>query len=186
MMLVWIDLETTGLDNKKDNILEIAVSIADLRDPFNVKEAYHGVFFMPDDVHDTLDPFIIDMHTKNGLLVECAKSRLLSKDAEAALLKLIPEIEDKDDRPTLAGSSVHFDHAFIKNEMPKLSKRLSHRHYDVSALKLFCQSLGMPKFKKAQAHRAKDDILESIAHGKECTEWLRKNLGRNPTNVHMH
>ena len=56
--------------------------------------------------------------------------------------------------------------------MPTLDKRLSYRHYDVSAVKLFCQSLGMPKLPKAEAHRAKDDILESIAHAKKCADWL--------------
>ncbi len=72
----------------------------------------------------------------------------------------------------LAGSSIHFDHAFLAVHMPRFAARLSHRHYDVSAIKLFCQSLGADKFPKAEAHRAKDDIAESIAHAKACAEWL--------------
>jgi oligoribonuclease (3'-5' exoribonuclease) len=46
----------------------------------------------------------------------------------------------------------------------------------------------MPKFPKAEAHRAMDDIMESIAHAKECREWQRKNvLSRyRQGNVHTH
>jgi oligoribonuclease (3'-5' exoribonuclease) len=72
----------------------------------------------------------------------------------------------------LAGSSVHFDHGFIKHWWPQLASRFSHRHYDVSAVKLFCESLGMPRLPKAEAHRAREDILESIAHARECVRWL--------------
>ena len=57
--------------------------------------------------------------------------------------------------------------------MPRLAARFSHRHYDVSAVKLFCRSLGMPKPPKAEAHRATADVLESIAHARLCAEWLR-------------
>lgn len=187
MKLIWADLETTGLNEKEDDILEVAISIADFHDPFKALPLYHKVLYLPEDCQDTLDPFIINMHTKNGLLVECAKSRALIEQVEEELLQIIPEASNKDERPILAGSTISFDHGFIRQHMPRVAKRLSHRHYDVSTLKLFCQSLGMPKFVKGEAHRAKDDILESIAHGAACLEWLKKNVGAkyNP-NVHTH
>ncbi len=57
--------------------------------------------------------------------------------------------------------------------MPTLAERFSHRYYDVSAVKLFCRSLGMPKPQPAEAHRAMADIQESIAHARQCARWLR-------------
>jgi oligoribonuclease len=179
--LLWLDLETTGLDARKCDILEVSLMEADLFDPFNVSPVYDTVVWFPESKHGDIPEgdrqFILDMHTKNGLLEACARSTSPGlRQVEHRLLDFVPWVEAKDDRPVLAGSTVHFDHDFITQHMPELARRLSHRHYDVSALKLFCQSMGMPKFRKAEAHRAQADIWESITHAKECTTWLKANL----------
>lgn len=171
MKLLWLDLETTGLDSRECAVLEVAVMQADLATPFDATELYHTVI-----QHDgeNLSPFILDMHTKNRLLVECAASFIRIEHADAALAGLVPLEVSHSDKPVLAGSSIHFDHDFIRVHMPNFAKRLSHRHYDVSAIKLFCQSLGMPPLPKAEAHRAREDVLESIDHAKRCAAWVRR------------
>jgi oligoribonuclease (3'-5' exoribonuclease) len=121
-----------------------------------------------------IDPFVLNMHTQNGLWKECAKSATTVAEIEEHLLTVVPEEKDSENKPTLAGSSIHFDHTFLRVHMPRLAKRFSHRHYDVSAVKLFCRSLGMSKPPVAEAHRAKADILESIEHAKACVKWLDK------------
>lgn len=171
--LIWTDFETTGLKSTTHHILEVAVAVADFRDPFNYKHVYHAVLGMPAGLKkDDLDPFIIDMHTKNGLLAECETSKVTIRDVQSHLMGMFPFVEDKEKRPILAGSTISFDHSFIASWMPAFDMHLSHRHYDVSGLKLFCQSKGMLKFPKGEAHRAKLDIEESIAHAKACDEWL--------------
>lgn len=172
MKLIWADLETTGLEPDKCNILEVAVAIASLEAPFDHQHVYQAVTHLSASDISGLDPFIVNMHNKSGLLMECLASSLLISQVETQLLDIIPWVENKDERPILAGSSIHFDHSFITHHMPTLAKRLSHRHYDVSAFKLFAQSKGMAKFPKAEAHRAKDDIDESVSHAKACDAWL--------------
>ena len=178
MKLFWIDLETTGLLPTKDRILEAAMVEADFSDPFRIDPStvVRGVVAFTPGPEQPLDEFIVNMHTKNGLLAECAASKVSLAELEQRLMERVPVIDDKDQMPTIAGSSIHFDMAFLRVHMPSLARRFSHRLYDVSAIKLYCQSLGMPKFKKAEAHRALDDIIESATHGKQCTDWLRENL----------
>lgn len=172
MKLLWLDLETTGLDSRECKVLEIAVMQAELMAPFATELLYHAVIR-----HDgkNLSPFIVDMHTKNGLLAECAWSdgALRVEEADAALVALVPQETDRSNFPVLAGSSIHFDHDFIRVHLPEFAKRLSHRHYDVSAVKLFCESIGMPKLPRAEAHRAQADVLESIDHAQRCAAWVK-------------
>jgi oligoribonuclease len=176
MKIYWLDVESSGLSPERDQLLELAVAEADLERPFDIgpisQWVFRGIPCHPDGTA-ALSPLILDMHTKSGLVAECAKSTTTVSEIENHLLTLVPEVADREDIPTLAGSSVHFDHAFLRAKMPRLAARFSHRHYDVSAVKLFCRSLGMPKLPKAEAHRASADILESVEHARACAEWLR-------------
>lgn len=167
MKLIWLDLETTGLDPETEVILEVAAFEAELTKPFDARKIYDTVLEFPATKATSLTPFILKMHT--DLLEACAVSLVSVKSAELDLMHRLPEREY-----TLAGSSVHFDHGFIRQHMPNLNKRFSYRHYDVSAVKLFAQSLGMKPFPKAGAHRAAADCLESIAHAKAVAEWFRE------------
>ncbi len=178
MKLLWLDLETTGLDPTRGKILEVAAAVADLSEPFVLGPVYSRVCSLVKWEHWMMDPFALNMHTKNGLLAECEHAGAnVVVLAECDLLAMLPEPPyEREDMPTLAGSSVHFDHAWLKIHMPTLAARLSHRHYDVSAVKLFCQSLGMPKLPRAEAHRAEADVRESVAHAQACAKWLTPSL----------
>ena len=162
--LWWIDVETTGLSSVTDKLLEIAISTAPFDDPFNATPVYHRVLsFSP---NAFVEKFVVEMHTKSGLLMECYESPTPLVVVHAELWKLIPD--DLTTNNILAGSSVHFDRGFLPED---IAKRFSHRHYDVSAVKMFCESIGMPPLPKAEAHRAQADVLESISHAKQCAEW---------------
>lgn len=171
-LLVWADFETSGLDENKCVILEGAFALADFYNPYKYNHVFHGVLHVSPEDAAKFDPFIINMHTKNGLLKEYAASTMTVEDMERELLKHIPVVEDKDMIATLAGSTISFDHKFIVRYMPTLAKRLIHRMYDVSSMKLYAESKGMPRMRKAEAHRAKDDIEESVQHAIECDAWL--------------
>ncbi len=177
--LLWIDYETTGLHApggcSGDDVLEIAAYVSKLNDPFRVRAVVNMVFKFSirefQENNHEIDPFVVDMHTKNGLWTACANSTKTHDDARALLLPHVPELEHSD-RTILAGSCPGFDRKFLPAE---IERNLSHRVYDVSAIKLFCLSLGMPKIPRADAHRAQADILESITHAHKCVKWFTSN-----------
>lgn len=172
--LYWLDYETTGTNARLHRLLEMALAVTDLSNPFAFTPVYHAVFRYPKDERAFLfdNPIVLEMHTKNGLLDECAQSEITPAQAEAHLLELVPEVSDKNDLPILAGSTVSFDKQFMDEHMPRLAARFSHRFFDVSAIKLFCQSRGMAKIPKGEAHRCVADIEESVEHGRQCDLWL--------------
>ncbi len=178
MILCWVDLETIGLNPMENSILEIAVALSTLEDPFNVYARVHAVLEVPPRV--VFQPGALAMHQKNGLLEECQKSSTTLREVHAQLNQIIPRVSSRENMTTLAGASVHFDHEFLKAAdtwfapEERFTSWLSHRHYDVSAIKLFCRSLGMPKIPCDQAHRAVADVNESIRHAKLCAEWLQQ------------
>lgn len=171
--LWWIDIETTGLNERVDQILEIALSSAAFDEPFNATERYHAIVRYREPVQSKVDQYVRDMHTKNGLWSACASSELSVPRAISEIIEIVQSTSSTDN--ILAGSSVHFDRRFLENASTRFAPLFSHQHYDVSAIKLFCESLGMPKIPKGEAHRAKADVLESIAHATQCAWWLREN-----------
>ncbi len=178
MLLWWIDLETTGLSPTSDSILEVAVSEAALSSPFEAKPVYHAVFRATGVLLRDLPERVQVMHTANGLWTEtqsdAAKRVSDVEDELLALLPPPPSVHFREDLPVLAGASVHFDHAFLKAHMPAVAERFSHRHYDVSAIKLFCESLGMPRLPKGEVHRSRSDVAQAIDHARACARWLGK------------
>jgi oligoribonuclease len=114
-----------------------------------------------------MDDYVKAMHTKNGLIQACTDSSETLADAEELLLGMVESLGAKPRQIVLAGSTVHFDLGFIRVHMPRFAEYLSHRCFDVSTLKLAERDWGGKPFKKAEAHRALPDVLESLEHAKE-------------------
>jgi oligoribonuclease len=166
-MLLWLDLETTGLHPERHTILEVACILTD--DDLNEKSRWESI--VRPGVSDvrrlmalTSDDFVIDMHTKNGLLDEINAGLGVSMDvAEQAILKLVEGIPKKE--LYLAGNSVHFDMRFLQEHMPSLAKKLSYRMFDVRVL-MMVEDMWLPAFTDKGdhdvVHRALDDIEWSL------------------------
>ena len=163
---LWLDLETTGLDPRECKILEWAAVLAnDGPDgDMSTAEEYTSVIGIDgkewEAIQRDVDPFVFEIHTKNGLWAECIESTVTLAESEEFLLELCDGAPERS--IILAGASVHFDHGFLVAHMPRFAKLLSHRCFDVSTLKMANKSWGAMPFAKAEAHRALPDILESL------------------------
>ena len=161
--LVWVDLETTGIDDRNCKILEIAAIVTD-KDLNIVEEGTNLVIHQPDDVLANMDPWCVEQHGTSGLTEASRRSEVSMAQAEEATLTFVHTYCLRGRAP-LCGSSIGFDRRFIVHHMPRLNAYLNYRNVDVSTLKELVDRWYpgvVEKLEKESTHRALDDIRESI------------------------
>lgn len=185
--ILWCDIETTGLDPATDKVLEVCFIAADFSNPFHIEDGVRGVEkVFPFKDWSKVPQEVIQMHAafsggNNPLMLDCMLAQPTDskftdyEEMDQLLCRTFFPKGRTENQPVLAGSTVHFDLNFVRTHFPQFATGLSHRCYDVSAVKLFCYSLGMPEIPKTTPqHRARGDILSSIDHAKQCAAWLEK------------
>lgn len=172
---IWLDLEMTGLVPEKDRILEMGVVITDAK--FNIlTEGVSITIWQPDELLNNMDNWNTTHHTRSGLLADVRKSTVNEQQAEEYILDFITLYVDSKVSP-MCGNSVSQDRRFLYKYMPKLEEYFHYRHLDVSTLKILAQTLApnlLKQVKKQSNHRAKEDILASIAELKFYVDNLLK------------
>jgi len=165
-MLVWMDLEMTGLDHTSDVIVEIATLVTD--DDLNiVAEGPDLVIHQPDEVLAKMDPFVVDMHTSSGLLDKIKSSTISLEEAGAVTLAFIREHAPVARTVPLCGNSIGTDRRFLAAYLPEIEEHLHYRSVDVSSIKELVRrwhpDVLTQRGWKQGAHRALDDIRESVS-----------------------
>jgi oligoribonuclease len=164
-MLVWMDLEMTGLDATRDVIVEIATIVTD-DDLTIADEGPDLVVHQDDDVLARMDPFVLDMHTRSGLLEAIKASTISLDDAGAETLAFIKKYVPVPNSVPLCGNSIGMDRRFLAAYLPEIENWLHYRSIDVSSVKELVRRWypqvknDLPK--KLGTHRALDDIRASI------------------------
>jgi len=165
LVLVWMDLEMTGLDHTSDVIVEIATIVTD--DELEVvAEGPDIVVHYDDDVLARMDPFVVEMHTRSGLLDAIRSSTTTLDDAGARTLAFIREHAPDARTVPLCGNSIGTDRRFLAAYLPEIEDHLHYRSIDVSSIKELVRRW-YPRVRQARpqkvgAHRALDDIRDSI------------------------
>jgi oligoribonuclease len=165
-MLVWMDLEMTGLEPDRHVIVEIATLITD-DELETVAEGPDLVVHATADELSRMDKVVVDMHTKSGLLPAIEASTLTLAEAGATTLAFIKEHVPEPRTVPLCGNSIGTDRRFLAAYLPDIETWLHYRSVDVSTVKELARRwypevlAGAPS--KVGAHRALDDIRESVA-----------------------
>jgi oligoribonuclease len=164
-LLVWIDCEMTGLDLKRDALIEVAVVVTGA-DLVPVDAGLDVVIKVPDQVLDGMVDVVQDMHRKSGLTAAVRVATTTLEHAEDQVLEYVQKHVPEPRTAPLCGNSIATDRGFIARDMPRLDAHLHYRMIDVSSVKELCRRwyprayFGQPA--KGLEHRALVDILESI------------------------
>ncbi|XP_059208359.1 small fragment nuclease [Centropristis striata] len=162
--MVWVDLEMTGLDIEKDQIIEMACIITD-SDLNILAEGPNLIINQPNELLEGMSEWCKEHHGKSGLTQAVQDSKITLEQAEYEFLSFVRQHTPPGQCP-LAGNSVHADKKFLDKYMPQFMYHLHYRIIDVSTIKELCRRWFPVEYKmvphKKAAHRALDDIQESI------------------------
>ena len=174
--ILWVDLEMTGLNPKKDRILEVAAIITDW--DFNEIATFESaVKVSPKIIKERMVGDFWDNFSdvKNSLIKQNKQSSSSSKEVEQELISFLNEHFKEDisnnEKIILAGNSIHQDRRFIRSEWKNLDELLHYRMLDVTSWKIVMNEKYHHVFAKPEEHRALDDIRGSIM---ELKYYLKK------------
>jgi oligoribonuclease len=164
----WIDVETTGLDERTGAMLEVGIVVTDHALHEIARQSWTVQFW------GTVTPEIAAMHTASGLLTQAGAFsdgsavyrcdglplREVERDAVDWLWTHCDDVA-----PLWCGRNVSFDRAWIRHHLPRLAAAFHHRSVDETTLRIAAQAWGglaFPRLTHGTQHRALDDLDESI------------------------
>lgn len=175
-MIVWVDLETTGLDYAVDEILEIGMYATDdqLR-KLNGMSVVLGITPRGLGLVNG-DPFVKQMHTDNLLLGELGDpiEDVRVAEIEDEFLKWLGSLRDwpsndgvEPGTVPMGGSNPQFDRNFLRRFMPRVEAWFHYRNVDISAVKELAERWApdVAKYRPTgeKNHRVMSDIDDTIA-----------------------
>ncbi|KAF8891766.1 ribonuclease H-like protein [Infundibulicybe gibba] len=172
--LVWIDCEMTGLNPRKDNIMEIAVLITD----GNLELVDEGIEFVirtEEAALNSMGEWCTKQHGQSGLTQACRTSPHSLEFVSKSVLDYIKRWIPQQRAGILAGNSVHADRSFLVESMPEVIDWLHYRLITNETLRYWYFFKTTPRNSHADGTRntsALDDIRGSIQELK----WYRQNI----------
>jgi oligoribonuclease len=161
--LIWIDLEMTGLDTLRDQIIEIATVVTDAK--LNVlAEGPAIAVHQADELLDGMDEWNQQQHGGSGLIERVRRSRYDEAAAERETLAFLQSWVPPGASP-MCGNSICQDRRFLARAMPNLEGYFHYRNLDVSTLKELAMRWApsiAEGFRKESTHLALEDVYDSI------------------------
>lgn len=179
----WVDVETTGLDVFKDDILEVGIVITNGFGEVIADSLHHTLVYPATNSWAVLPPEVLKIHLESGLrqdwLDDFNRGSIYST-YEQVDFELLDHVERFAPKAKLiwAGANVgSFDKLMIMRTMPRFADFLHYRTVDVSSLKEMVRNTNPMVFDSYAAklpvkgHRPPLCLGESI---KEYNYWLEE------------
>ena len=153
----------TGLDPDTDLIIELATVVTDKQLNILAQGPVIAVH-QSDAALAAMDNWNQKHHGQSGLIERVKNSTISDADAQQQSIAFLEQWLGPNQSP-MCGNSICQDRRFLYRYMPKLEAFFHYRNLDVSTLKELASRWApdiQKGFKKKSAHKALDDIVESI------------------------
>lgn len=198
-MLIGIDLESTGLDECQEDILEIAL-VAIETPSFKIVDSYSTVVIPSEfcwahvkNPQTDGQKFVREMHEKSGLYQAIAEQGWIGrKIPDGEQLKprserhAMPDEAEKEaiaflekhmqgEKSPMFGCNPSFDRAFLNVHMNALERKFHYRNLDVNAfwlLREYITGADPTRVKAGTAHRALADCEQAVKNVHEHFSWI--------------
>ena len=165
-VLIWMDLEMTGLDVENDVIVEIAVLATSASTLEPLDDGLAVVVAQPPEVLGRMGDFVRRMHERSGLLAEIERDGIPLEEAGRRVLEYIKGRVPEPRTVPLCGNSIGMDRRFLARYLTEIEEHLHYRSIDVSSIKELCRRWYPEPFgarpEKDEGHRALADIGGSL------------------------
>jgi oligoribonuclease len=144
---IWLDTEFSGLDLDHACLLQVAALITDADLKRVLPPGQDPVFYVKLENEHDLSPWVRE-HLPD-LIARCRSSEALGvaeidvRLTEWVTAALGGALGIKQERPILAGNSIHADWFLVRKFLPRFAACLHYRLLDVTTLKLLWQDSGL-------------------------------------------
>jgi len=133
--LLWVDVETTGVDRDLDELLEVGMRCTSV----DATETYGTLTRLKPQclTLDDFTPVSFSMHCDSGLLPALLDSDPRQVNRKAVVDAILEFLDSLAQRFTLvpAGTNLDFDIDFLRRLDPDIVRRMSYRKLDVTTLR---------------------------------------------------
>lgn len=185
--LIFLDVESSGLEPATNSILEIgliAVSLPDFTELGAWSTVIRPAGWYEHKLAERMPERVRQMHAASGLLRAIASDAavdLETAEAQALAFVLAARDGDAEHGTELAGYNPSFDLGFLRAHMPRLARQFSYRCLDCNALWLlrgYFEGKDTRAPKKNAEHRVLADCRAAIRTVHEHFEWTHEMFRR--------
>jgi oligoribonuclease len=174
-LLIWIDMEMTGLKPESDRIIEIALVLTDAT-LTTVAEAPVLVVHQEDATLAAMDAWNQSTHGRSGLIDKVKASTLGEGEVESRMLDFLRALVPARASP-MCGNTICQDRRFLARWMPALEDYFHYRNLDVSSLKELCRRW-RPDIARGWVKQGKHEALADIYESIEELRYYREHFVR--------
>jgi oligoribonuclease len=175
--IVWLDVETNGIDAQENYLLEVAALVTDIDLNIVDAEGYQAVVkYNPSEVdlvQSMTNDYVLNMHSKTGLWRKLPSGKPLAQIDDELLAYISHYVPTANTAP-LGGNSITLDRNFINFNLPKASNHIHYRSVDVTSIAILANAWKGLRYEKKTVHSAFSDITESIDELKFYREHFLK------------
>ncbi len=170
--ILFYDLETTGTDEKLDQILEVGCLLYSIQFGTTSERSWVTHLGGTGSLRLGTNDFVRDMHTESGLIEACDAEPANVAAVDGYVRNWLNMTTGSTRHVISAGSGVsHFDRRFIREQMPLLDRSMTYWSLDVGVMRRMCELAGRSDLNLDQGTKTHRAAVDARFHYEEWRHY---------------